>query len=293
MGAFANHRTPVGWLRARARHVAISMISGHQRITGKTESALCRNRVHFLYLHNVKRGQESRFRTLLTKLEQKHRFISYSEAVERVRGGQIDAPYITFSFDDGFAGCRRAANLLQDFGASAAFFICPKLVGRRNLDEVRRFFRYDTLYQLDDVMNWDDIDQLLLSGHEVGSHTMSHPNLAQVSTQQLKAEIGHSFEVLKKRLGNVSHFAWPYGRFHHFSSDAATAVFDAGFSSCASAERGCHSQPFTGNLKHLCLRRENVELDGSVEHHLFFIARSSQRSNANSNLWPPDWQRHI
>ena len=279
-------------IRARLRRVVLSGLAWYGRAVGSTASGLRKPRVHFLYLHSVHASQEAHFRSLLTRLQEGHRFVSYSSAVRLIRNGKIDGAYVTFSFDDGYLSCRRAARVLEEFGATAAFFVCPALVDCRNQDEVSRILGVGNDYKIEPTMDWDDLMALREKGHEIGSHTMSHANLATAEPDRLGEEIGCSYEVLKGELGTVAHFAWPYGRFSYFSAEAATVVFESGFETCASAERGCHSEPATDGRRQLCLRRENVELNHTLNQLLFFMGRSSLNASASDNLWPNDWMQN-
>jgi hypothetical protein len=93
---------------------------------------------------------------------------------------------------------------------------------------------------------------------------------------QLVDEIAQSRDVLRRRLGEAVHFAWPYGSFADISVQAANAVFDAGFSSLASGVRGCHlagGPPIP--LQQLRILREHCEAQWPAAHTLYFLARSS------------------
>jgi len=273
------------------RQAALAALSWQGTVTGSTASGLRRKRIHFLYLHSVLPEQEGGFRSLIEALSGQHRFVSYSEAVQRLVQGEIDAPYVSFSFDDGLASCVRAAEILGEYGASAAFFVCPDLVDGGSLEEVRRRLHVPESAYAEGVMGWDQIEALKSQGHEIGSHTRSHVNLGEATEGEMDDEIGGSLGLLEARLGDVRHFAWPFGRFSHFNSLAARKVFEAGFETCASAERGCHVEGSSGNLEELCLRRENVEPSRSLAEHLYFMGRSSRRSRAATNRWPAEWER--
>jgi peptidoglycan/xylan/chitin deacetylase (PgdA/CDA1 family) len=61
------------------------------------------------------------------------------------------------------------------------------------------------------MMSWDDARTLVKSGHIVGSHTMTHPNVAQVSADDARSELSDSKLKLEKELGEpVKHFSYPH-----------------------------------------------------------------------------------
>lgn len=259
--------------RSIFRHVILSTLATSYKVTGQMSSLLSRNRIQFLYLHHVFEDEENSFRKLLVTLNSKHCFISYSEAVDRIWDGNINRQYVVISFDDGSKNWLRAAQIMNEFGIKACFFPCISMVGETKKQRV--------------LLSWEDIEFLLKKGHEIGGHTVHHPNLAQLSLQQIQDEIMGCFELLTQRIGDVKHFSWPFGRFSHFSPTAAKIVFEAGFKSCASAERGCHVAQ--SERLSLCIRRDHIIANWPINHILYFMARNCQTASRHSNLWPKGW----
>src|SRR6202158_6045762 len=61
------------------------------------------------------------------------------------------------------------------------------------------------------MMNWDDARSLVKSGHVVGSHTMTHPNVAHISAADARTELHDSKRKLEEELGErVKHFSYPH-----------------------------------------------------------------------------------
>jgi peptidoglycan/xylan/chitin deacetylase (PgdA/CDA1 family) len=61
------------------------------------------------------------------------------------------------------------------------------------------------------MMTWDDARTLARSGHIVGSHTMTHPNVAQVSVDDAHRELRDSKLKLEQELGSpIKHFSYPH-----------------------------------------------------------------------------------
>lgn len=245
-------------------------------------------RVQFFYLHYLFDDQIQAFRRLLEALSYDHRFISYTEAVERVQQGDIDRPYVTFSFDDGLKNCLRAARVLSEYGAEACFFVCPQAVEAECYSEKKEFASRRLNMPPVDFMSWSDLEQLKRQGHEIGAHTMTHPCISDLSHREAEEEINRSARILRDRLGEVTHFAWPYGRFSHFSATAAQTVFDADFCSCASAERGCHIQGNVSRRK-LCIRRDHMVASWPVSHVRAFLVLNVLLRRRQRDKWPIDW----
>lgn len=274
--------------RSIARRVAISSASMLMHATGGIRHALKRPRVHFLYLHHVFEDEEAGFRRILEEVARSHSFIDYSEAVTRVRRGQIDRPYVTFSFDDGLKSCLRAGEILNEYDARACFFVCPTMPEEKDLGRIEKFCREQLDMPPTEFLSWADMEQLVSWNHEIGSHTMSHRRLSELDSEALEYELGRSREELSARFGNVRHLAWPFGRFFHMKRIAADAVFRVGYESCASAERGAHVSASGDSFSALCIRRDQLIAAWPLSHTRFFLARSSNRASAESNNWPDD-----
>jgi peptidoglycan/xylan/chitin deacetylase (PgdA/CDA1 family) len=279
--------------RSLLRHIALSTLGTSYRVTGTMASALSKDRVQFLYMHHVFGDEEDSFRNLLGRLSLGHRLVSYSEAVDRVLSGDIDGPYVAISFDDGLKNSLRAARILGEFGATACFFLSPTIIGETDHRKIEEFCSQRLGIPPTEFLSWDDVETLLKEGHEVGSHTMTHPDLARLSVQQVQDEVEGSFEVLTERTGDISHFSWPYGRFLHFSPAAAGIVFRTGFKSCASAERGCHVTHSEMQERDLCIRRDHVVAGWPIDHTLYFMARSGRTASMRHDRWPPGWVETI
>jgi len=275
--------------RVPIRHVSLSVRAAADQLWGRRDRWLRRNRVHFLYLHSLFPDEEKGFRSLLTELSREHRLIAYDEALARIRRGAIDMPYIAFSFDDGLKNCKAAAKILGEFGVRACFFVCPGIVGEGDFGLVSQFCRDALQLPPVELFGWADLEDLRKDGHTIGSHTLSHRNLATISRDELLEEIEGSREILVRRLGSAEHFAWSYGHFSDITPSAVQAVFKAGYLSCASAERGCH---VTGVCRpeDLCVRREHIGGAWPLNHCLYFLARSAKNASATSSNWPTGWQ---
>ena len=276
-------------LRTTGRHAALDGLSALGRLSGRESAGLATPRVQFPYLHAVPENEEHSFRKLLGSLATTHTFVSYSEAVRRVRSGEIDRPYLALSFDDGFASNVRTARLLEEFGIVGCFFVTTGFIGTPTLTEARDFFGYSAGID-EPAMTWSDLEALKAAGHEIGNHTQTHRVVSSLSPQRVVDEIGGAADVLRARLGSVEHFAWPFGRFFHFTGDAARVVFDTGHLSCASAERGAHLSAEGASADSLCIRREHIMTSWPRRHSRYFLSRSALRGAPSAQGWPAGWE---
>jgi len=271
-------------MKKTVRGAALDTLSFFWGLTGKTEKGLKKNRVQFIYLHHIFENEEQDFRRLLAHLSKGHVFIPYFEAAARIVEGRIDAPYLAVSFDDGIRNNLKAAQIMEEFGIRACFFVCPSIVGETDPVKITKFCKEKMHKPPLEFLDWKDIELLLSKGHEIGSHTMTHSNLAALSGDERLHEIKGSFDILKSRIGKIEHFSWPYGEFRHFSKKAAAAVFDSGYKTCASAERGCHVSK-AESLKELCIRRDHVMPGWPVRHVDYFMAKNSAASTRETNYF--------
>ncbi|MFB6258217.1 MAG: polysaccharide deacetylase family protein [Flavobacteriales bacterium] len=276
---FQKDRYGGGGLRPLLRDRALDLFSKGYRISGRLKKGLEEPRVQFIYLHHCFEDEVKGLRTLLETLKQDHEFISYSRAVEMLlNGARIDRPYIAFSSDDGFRNNLKMASVMEDLGARCCFFLVPELVGAKDPDFIEKTCAERFHFPPVEFMDGEDVKGLLENGHEIGSHSFSHPNMAGLSLEEGQRELRKGKEELEAAFGPVRHFAWPYGRFFHFRAELAEASFEAGYRSCASAERGAHLPAANGSKpEELCIRRDHVILDWPLDHTLFFLARNGIR----------------
>jgi large repetitive protein len=112
---------------------------------------------------------------------------------------QMDMPrgFVTFSFDDGIRQ-GKVAGLLKKYSIHATFYIYSDPV----------------------LLNWKEyftpaqVKALSQAGHEIGSHTRTHPHMTELSDADLLEEVRGSKQALEDMTGqSVKTFAYPYGEY--------------------------------------------------------------------------------
>ena len=277
------------WRRA-ARATALSALAACESLRPRPRKAS----VQFLLLHHVRVDEEAAFRRLLRRLSANYRLIDYDAAARRVTTGEgdhptVDArPQLAVSFDDGLACNRRAAAVLEEFGVRGAFFVCPPVHAEADRGVLDRFCRQRLRHAPAEFLRWDGVEALHAAGHTIGGHTLSHVDLGDVSHGRAVDEINGCREDLLARLGTADHFAWPYGSLRHVTDAAVSAVFDAGFATCASGVRGAHAVDRSAEPPSdaaVVLRRQSIEAGWPVSHVQTFLrlaARRPLQSDASS-----------
>jgi peptidoglycan/xylan/chitin deacetylase (PgdA/CDA1 family) len=273
-------------VRGWARDLVLNGLSIKTKFTN-TDEFFGKPRIQFLYIHHVFEDEIQKFDKLLDFLSKYHSFISYSDAVNKILTKSIDKPYICLSSDDGFKNNLSAVNVMNKYGIKACFFVNPDTIGLKDDAKIKSFCIRKFNFPPTEFMDWKDLEYLIKDGHEIGSHTMGHINIAETNILEVEDNLNQSYQILNQRIGGVTHFAYPYGRFSHFNYKAFDLVFKAGFTSCASAERGCHVVPLN-ELKYyeLLIRRDHVICDWDLSHIQYFILNNSKNANFTTNYFP-------
>ncbi len=105
---------------------------------------------------------------------------------------------LMLTFDDGLESCHRIAlPVLSKYAVSGLFFIIPQKIG------------------MPGFMSQSDIEDLIASGHTIGSHSLNHLDLTSISTVDAKAEIQTSKEILEERFNvTIDSFSFPFGKYN-------------------------------------------------------------------------------
>ena len=130
--------------------------------------------------------------------EQNYQPITFRQFIDFLETDkEIPEKSLIITFDDGWKNQYiYALPVLKKYNFTATFFIVVNQIGG-NL-----------------FMNWKELKELLNNGMEIGSHTITHPNLRQVPSSQLISEIKNSKIILEENLDyQIEVFAYPYGIF--------------------------------------------------------------------------------
>lgn len=245
--------------------------------------------IQFVLFHHLFSDEVDGVELLFERLSEEYEFISFSDAVEKIHTNEIDKPYLCFTSDDGFKNNLRAVEFFARFDIKCCFFVCPNMIGEKNFHIIKRFNQNRLNLPPIEYLDWNDINYILKQGHEVGGHTQNHLRLSECNNNQLSTELNGSFEMLKSKIGDVKHFAWPYGLFKDISVQARKMVFEAGYISCASGERGVHI-PVSDlsqlkDISNVCIRRDNFEFNWSSNHLLYFLKKNINTASENSTFF--------
>lgn len=160
-----------------------------------------------------------------------YELVTFGTLAARVAEGDVRGS-ASITFDDGLASLRVLPQILADSNAKATVFAVsswldaphPDLDGARTLDA-------------------DSLRALADAGIEIGSHTQTHPDLADAGYDRARHEFQTSKTVLEDLLqAPVETAAYPYGR---ADADTRRACRDAGFrAACRTSGQGTWGDPF-------------------------------------------------
>jgi peptidoglycan/xylan/chitin deacetylase (PgdA/CDA1 family) len=163
-------------------------------------------------------------------------------------------PVVSVTFDDGYLdNYTNAAPILRSHRVPCAFFVSTGIVG------TSRAFPHDLekLGRRVPAMTWDHVQELHAQGFTIGSHTVSHINLATASDEEALQELTESRNTLVKVLGlNRVAIAYPFGKRTDISSPRIAMIRDTGYSACFSGYGGVN---WKESLDVYDLKRTNVD----------------------------------
>jgi peptidoglycan/xylan/chitin deacetylase (PgdA/CDA1 family) len=97
-----------------------------------------------------------------------------------------------------------------------------------------------TLFNGPSMMTWDEVRAVVKQGHIVGSHTLSHPNMAQIAEAAVTRELVESKKILERELnGPVVHFSYPCPALQpHWNECTVAASRECGYQTAVTTNPG-------------------------------------------------------
>ena len=94
----------------------------------------------------------------------------------------------------------------------------------KSIEDIKEKVQY-TPSAKTELMDWEKVKSLANSGWTIGSHTLSHINLAVESEEIVAGELSDSFKLIENKTElNAQHFAYPFGMPQHISEYAIDIV---------------------------------------------------------------------
>ncbi len=142
---------------------------------------------------------------------------------------------VVITFDDGYVNVLRLGlKPLAKNGFKAIQFLVADLLGKRNEWDVAMGEAPEPMMDAAQVRDW------LAAGHDIGSHTLSHPFLAKIPRAQIVEEICASRKKLEDTFGRpIVHFCYPYGDWNESVRDL---VKEAGYITACTTNAGVNTR---------------------------------------------------
>ena len=158
------------------------------------------------------------------------RGVSIGEGLQALRAGDA-RKLAVLSFDDGYTdNVTHAAPILRHYGFSATCYVVSGAIGGHNSWDAQ------LLGVEKPVMDQAAIGKWLEAGHEIGSHTVTHPRLSELDRTHASFEIAESRQQLQRITGTeVEHFCYPFG---DHDAQSVELVRQAGYVSAVCTRRG-------------------------------------------------------
>jgi peptidoglycan/xylan/chitin deacetylase (PgdA/CDA1 family) len=137
--------------------------------------------------------------------------------------GKADEKSVVITFDDGYQdNYEQAYPILREFGFTASIFCVTDCINTEG------------------YLTVEDIRRMSADGFEFGSHTVSHPHLSRLNSEEKWFEISNS----KKQLENlvqkkVDFFCYPYGE---YDQESVQLVQAAGYLGACSNHPGANAK---------------------------------------------------
>jgi len=157
-------------------------------------------------------------------------FVSVSLS-EAIRDCSKSANPIVITFDDGFRNVlEHGLDVMAQNGVRAIQFLLPDLLGKPNDWEQAEGEAAEVLMDEAAIRDW------LAAGHEIGSHTCTHPWLTRISVERAREEVDASRRKLEDRFQvPIRHFCYPYGDWNEAVRDL---VIEAGYETACTTDSG-------------------------------------------------------
>lgn len=160
-------------------------------------------------------------------LDAGYRFVTADELVAETGGTEPPERTALLTFDDGWLdGLTVAAPLLTRLGVRATFFVCPGLWGGHD----------ERMGEAGRVLTASEARELAAEGMDLGSHSMTHPDLRTLDDAALRRELVDSKTAVEDITGRPCRaLAYPFGL---HDERVRRAAAEAGFAVAFSFEPG-------------------------------------------------------
>src|ERR1041385_4752167 len=148
--------------------------------------------------------------------------------------GPVQPRRIALTFDDGYANVLpHALEPLAQTQFKAIQFLPVNFLGKSNEWDAAAGEASEPIMDASQVRDW------LAAGHDIGSHTLTHPFLTRLTPEHAREEMFASKKKLEDLFGrSIEHFCYPYG---DWNADVRDWVMAAGYRTACTTEFGVNT----------------------------------------------------
>lgn len=157
--------------------------------------------------------------------EKKTQVLALSEAVSILKHGvSVPSNAVVLTFDDGFRNFFSCAlPILRELQFPATVFLVTGRAGKDNQWQGQS----SDIPRLD-LLNWQEVREASRAGIDFGVHTITHPNLACLSREDLVREIIEPQRTISDQVGHRPKvFAYPYGIHTPIAEEIVCQTYEA------------------------------------------------------------------
>jgi peptidoglycan/xylan/chitin deacetylase (PgdA/CDA1 family) len=165
--------------------------------------------------------------------------ISLEQLVEKIKRKKVARKDAVITFDDGYAdNIINALPALNDLNVPATIFVTAGKI------DSKEPFYWDNKTKVSDqgrALTLTELRQLASNPLiEIGSHTLTHPRLVELSTEEQRQEIINSKVLLESILKRgIKSFSYPFGTSSDYTDQTIEIVKKAGYRyACANNQGG-------------------------------------------------------
>ncbi len=215
-----------------------------------------------------------------------------SEAMNNYNNSFIDRPtnkFAILNFDDGWKSHYQIVKpILDKYNFKGTFYIVCNYVADENDKGGSGGGGGGGGGDNNKHMNWNDIVDLRNDGMDIGSHTMNHEDLEDLSNSEIEFEIGESKRCLTNHGINASTFAYPFssGTDDEFVINTISKYYDLGRSGGSTLMfLHCDGWPDKSDQKDCRTFNENGELNPITKYSMLRWAHQNDRGSDDQELY--------
>ncbi|MDQ3813188.1 MAG: polysaccharide deacetylase family protein, partial [Armatimonadota bacterium] len=108
------------------------------------------------------------------------------------------AAAISYTFDDNLRDqYTLAVPMLNEVGFKGTFFVIPGATAETPQEAEKK----QSLKRAWGGISWPELKEMAAGGHEIASHTWSHPNLQKLPAEEVDAQFSKAYDAIKTRMG--------------------------------------------------------------------------------------------